>query len=125
MHSTSSYSSQLHVGTANTQDYRCFLQNDEKKKISFWHDVSLIHGKTPKQVTLSDIKEGAIFNFVNEIPRGSTAKLEVATKEDQNPIKQDIKKGKLRHYHTPSTVNYGMLPQTWENPHHADKSTGL
>jgi inorganic pyrophosphatase len=44
------------------------------------------------------------------------AKMEVATKEENNPIAQDIKKGKLRDYHGPIFWNYGCLPQTWEDP---------
>ena len=36
--------------------------------------------------------------------------------EYSNPIKQDIKKGELRHYHDAIPYNYGMLPQTWEDP---------
>lgn len=46
----------------------------------------------------------------------SKAKMEVATKEEHNPIAQDIKKGKLRDYHGPIFWNYGCLPQTWEDP---------
>eukprot|EP00932_Pfiesteria_piscicida_P009691 SRR837773.20461.p3 GENE.SRR837773.20461~~SRR837773.20461.p3 ORF type:complete len:208 (-),score=103.09 SRR837773.20461:195-740(-) len=42
--------------------------------------------------------------------------MEVAIKEPQNPIAQDVKKGKLREYHGPIFWNYGMLPQTWEDP---------
>ncbi len=42
--------------------------------------------------------------------------MEVATKEPNNPIAQDIKKGKLRDYHGPIFWNYGCLPQTWEDP---------
>lgn len=46
-----------------------------------------------------------------------------------NPIKQDIKKGKLRYVancfpHHGYIWNYGALPQTWENPEHLDPSTG-
>jgi inorganic pyrophosphatase len=44
------------------------------------------------------------------------SKMEVATKEEYNPIAQDIKKGKLRDYHGPIFWNYGCLPQTWEDP---------
>jgi inorganic pyrophosphatase len=44
------------------------------------------------------------------------AKMEVATKEENNPIAQDVKKGKLRDYHGPIFWNYGCLPQTWEDP---------
>jgi inorganic pyrophosphatase len=36
--------------------------------------------------------------------------------EAGNPIKQDIKKGALRFYPYPINWNYGMLPQTWEDP---------
>ncbi len=39
-----------------------------------------------------------------------------AQAEYNNPIKQDIKKGELRHYHDAIPYNYGMLPQTWEDP---------
>ncbi len=42
--------------------------------------------------------------------------MEVSTKEQFNPIAQDIKKGKLRDYHGPIFWNYGCFPQTWENP---------
>jgi inorganic pyrophosphatase len=55
-------------------------------------------------------------NFVAEIPKMTKAKMEVSTKELNNPIAQDIKKGKLRDYHGPIFWNYGCLPQTWENP---------
>ena len=34
------------------------------------------------------------------------------------PIKQDIKKGKLRFYPYNINWNYGLLPQTWEDPGH-------
>jgi hypothetical protein len=40
--------------------------------------------------------------------------------EDHTPIKQDTKKGKLRFYPYPINWNYGMLPQTWEDPAHQD-----
>ena len=32
------------------------------------------------------------------------------------PIRQDIKKGRPRFYPYPIDWNYGMLPQTWEDP---------
>lgn len=38
--------------------------------------------------------------------------------EEKNPIKQDTKKGKLRFYPYNINWNYGMLPQTWEDPEH-------
>lgn len=62
-----------------------------------------------------------------EIPRGycfwchlicsQSAKTEIATSISFNPIKQDLKNGALRFYGAPSMINYGAVPQTWENPH--------
>ena len=59
-------------------------------------------------------------NFLCEIPKETSAKMELATDEVRNPIKQDIKKGKLRHYPYNIHWNYGMLPQTWEDPGHTN-----
>merc|ERR1719454_702256 len=51
-----------------------------------------------------------------EQPYGK-AKFEVQKKVPFNPIMQDQKKGKLRYYtYGPTFFNYGMLPQTWEDP---------
>ena len=88
-------------GTAGTESYRLFF-NEADKTISPWHDIPL--------------KAGELFHFVTEIPKYTKAKMEVATKESNNPIAQDIKKGKLRDYHGPIFWNYGCLPQTWEDP---------
>ena len=46
------------------------------------------------------------------------------TRTPPKPAKQDVKKEKLRLYPFASLVNYGCLPQTWEDPDHADESTG-
>jgi inorganic pyrophosphatase len=97
----------------NEEDYRVFL-NKDGKHVSPWHDVALYVDKAHRVV-----------NFVNEIPKGAVEKMEVATKEALNPIKQDVKKGKLRLYPFASLVNYGCLPQTWEDPTHKDASTGM
>jgi hypothetical protein len=56
--------------------------------------------------------EGLI-NMVVEIPRMTTAKYEVATGVAHNPIVQDVKKGKPRHYAGPIFWNYGCAPQVW------------
>eukprot|EP01133_Synstelium_polycarpum_P018598 gene18598-22252_t len=59
------------------------------------------------------------------MPKHSNAKMEVNTKEINNPIKQDIKKGALRYIkHGNLLFNYGCLPQTWENPKTKDTRTG-
>lgn len=54
-------------------------------QVSPWHDIPLHLGD-------------GVFNFVVEIPKESSAKMEVATDEQHTPIKQDTKKGKLRYY---------------------------
>jgi inorganic pyrophosphatase len=88
-------------GEAGTTEFRVFFKSGDKA-ISPWHDIPL--------------KDGDLYNFVNEIPKYTKAKMEVSTKEASNPIAQDIKKGKLRDYHGPIFWNYGCLPQTWEDP---------
>ena len=69
-----------------TESFRINFE-DSGKTISPWHDIPL--------------KNGELFNFVNEIPKYTKAKMEVSTKEENNPIAQDMKKGKLRDYHGP------------------------
>jgi len=86
-------------------EYRLRYKKDGKD-ISPWHDIPLYTGTT------------GVCNALFEIPKMSKAKMEVATKEPHNPIAQDVKKGKLRDYHGPIFWNYGMFPQTWEDPNH-------
>ncbi|CAN7068898.1 unnamed protein product [Brassica rapa subsp. trilocularis] len=95
-------------GQSETLDYRVFfLDGGSGKKVSPWHDIPL---------SLGD----GVFNFIVEIPKESKAKMEVATDEDYTPIKQDTKKGKLRYYPYNINWNYGLLPQTWEDPSQAN-----
>mmetsp|Transcript_19050 Transcript_19050/g.19316 ORF Transcript_19050/g.19316 Transcript_19050/m.19316 type:complete len:277 (-) Transcript_19050:191-1021(-) len=89
-------------GESQTESYRLNYKKDGKS-ISPWHDIPL-----------SD--SDGTYNMVVEIPKYTKAKMEVATKEENNPIAQDIKKGNLRDYHGPIFWNYGCLPQTWEDP---------
>lgn len=55
--------------------------------------------------------------------------MEVETKEQYNPIKQDTNKNKqtgekqLREYGVKPFFNYGCLPQTWENDRMKDRAT--
>ncbi|MBA0562268.1 hypothetical protein Golob_007326, partial [Gossypium lobatum] len=74
-----------HEGQPETLDYRVFFEDTSGKKISPWHDIPLHLGD-------------GVFNFIVEIPKESSAKMEVATDEPYTPIKQDTKKGKLRYY---------------------------
>eukprot|EP00002_Diphylleia_rotans_P004956 TRINITY_DN1389_c0_g1_i1.p1 TRINITY_DN1389_c0_g1~~TRINITY_DN1389_c0_g1_i1.p1 ORF type:complete len:241 (-),score=57.32 TRINITY_DN1389_c0_g1_i1:642-1364(-) len=91
--------------TPGTGDYRVFFYNGDKK-ISPWHDIPLYAND-----------EKTLLHFVSEMPRGTNAKMEIATAEAYNPIKQDVKKGALRFIKYGNTIiNYGAIPQTWEDP---------
>jgi len=97
-------------GEENTLDYRIFF-TEGGKTVSPWHDIPLY-------------ADDGTLNFICEIPKETSAKMEVATDEEFTPIKQDTKKGKLRHYPYNINWNYGMLPQTWEDPNHENKEAG-
>lgn len=90
-------------GESQTESFRLNFKGEDGAAISPWHDIPVSAGD-------------GTYNMVVEIPKYSKAKMEVATKEDKNPIAQDIKKGNLRDYHGPIFWNYGCLPQTWEDP---------
>jgi len=96
-------------GEVDTESFRLKYSGDDGP-ISPWHDIPL--------------KDGDNYNMVVEIPKMTKAKMEVATKEENNPIAQDIKKGKLRDYHGPIFWNYGCLPQTWEDPNEKHPELG-
>jgi len=103
-------------GASRSTDYKLYFRNSDCEPISPFHDIPL---------KASD----GVYNMIVEVPRWSNAKMEIATKEPLNPIKQDIKKGKLRYVHNcfphkGYIWNYGALPQTWENPLETDHSTG-
>lgn len=66
--------------------------------------------------------------FVNEISRGSRAKMEMMKEEEHNPIGQDRHKKKpgapLRFFtYGDMPFNYGFIPRTWEDPDRTDDST--
>uniref|UniRef100_UPI0037E7BF19 inorganic pyrophosphatase 2, mitochondrial isoform X1 n=1 Tax=Semicossyphus pulcher TaxID=241346 RepID=UPI0037E7BF19 len=119
-------------GHPNSSDYRIYFKTNKGKYISPFHDIPLVvereqendvPAKKPKQN-----ESEVLFNMVVEVPRWSNAKMEIATKEPLNPIKQDVKKGKLRYVanvfpHKGYIWNYGALPQTWEDPNHSDEDT--
>lgn len=94
-------------GQADTFDFRVFQYYSNDTVVSAWHDVPLYTG-------------ASCVNFLCEIPKETSAKMELATDEIRTPIKQDTKKGNLRHYPYNINWNYGMLPQTWEDPGHVD-----
>jgi len=108
----------IHKGTLNTTDYRIFYEKDGKL-ISPFHDIPMMSASKPNT-----------FNMVVEVPRWTNQKMEIATGDKMNPVKQDIKKGAVRFvnncypYHG-YIWNYGCIPQTWENPNHKDGDTGF
>ncbi|KAJ3610737.1 hypothetical protein NHX12_022828 [Muraenolepis orangiensis] len=105
-------------GSTNGPDYRLFFKNADGNYISPFHDIPMYADEGQN-----------IFNVVIEVPRWSNAKMEIDTKDTLNPIKQDVKKGKLRYVanvfpHKGYIWNYGAIPQTWEDPEHKDPDTG-
>jgi len=99
------------VDALGSEDFRLFFYKGTTP-ISPFHDVPLWVDK-----------EKHIANMVVEIPKGSRPKLEISKFDRLNPIKQDVKKGKLRFVHDPYPFNYGAFPQTWENPSFFDDRT--
>ncbi|KAI8821732.1 putative IPP1-inorganic pyrophosphatase [Fimicolochytrium jonesii] len=98
------------IGAPNTREHRVFIEDAAGKVVSPFHDIPLFANE-----------EKTILNMVVEIPRWTNAKLEISKDEPFNPIKQDIKKGKLRYVrncfpHHGYIWNYGAFPQTWEDP---------
>ncbi|GAB0138889.1 Inorganic pyrophosphatase [Epichloe bromicola] len=97
------------VAAPNTLEHRVYIEKDGIP-VSPFHDIPLYANQ-----------EQTILNMVVEIPRWTNAKLEISKEELLNPIKQDIKKGKLRYVrncfpHKGYLWNYGAFPQTWEDP---------
>jgi len=97
------------IGAPNSLDHRVYITKDGVPCSPF-HDIPLFANA-----------EQTVLNMVVEIPRWTQAKLEISKEEPLNPIKQDIKKGKLRFVrncfpHKGYLWNYGAFPQTWEDP---------
>jgi len=104
-------------GTENKDTFRRFFRDSTGLPVSPMHDIPLMADQ-----------ENNVFNMVVEVPRWTNAKMEINLGETLNPIKQDIKKGKLRYVancfpHKGYIWNYGFIPQTWEDPEHTDAST--
>jgi nucleosome-remodeling factor subunit len=103
-------------GAPNSLGYRLYIKDGSGKLVSSMHDIPLKSGE-------------GVYNMVVEVPRWSNAKIEIDLKSGLNPLKQDVKKGKLRYVancfpHHGYIWNYGAFPQTWEDPNHTDESTG-
>ncbi|KAJ5026373.1 inorganic pyrophosphatase [Bipolaris maydis] len=104
------------IAAPNTLEHRIFIEKDGQL-ISPWHDIPLFANE-----------QETILNMVVEVPRWTNAKMEISKEEPLNPIKQDIKKGKLRYVrncfpHKGYLWNYGAFPQTWEDPNVVHQET--
>ncbi|XP_026126838.1 inorganic pyrophosphatase-like isoform X4 [Carassius auratus] len=100
-------------GRANSPDYRIYFKSSDGKCISPFHDIPLYAADQQQE---------------SDVPPKKIKTNEIATKEPLNPIKQDVKNGKLRYVanifpHKGYIWNYGALPQTWEDPSHTDQET--
>jgi inorganic pyrophosphatase len=106
--SSAQYATRI-IGAPNTLEHRVFIEQNGVP-ISPFHDIPLFADRN-----------NVILNMVVEVPRWTNAKMEISKEEPYNPIKQDIKKGKLRYVrncfpHHGYIWNYGAFPQTWEDP---------
>jgi len=104
----SPYATRL-IGQPNTLEHRIFIEKDGVP-VSPFHDIPLYANE-----------QKTLLNMVVEVPRWTNGKLEISKEELLNPIKQDIKKGKIRFVrncfpHKGYLWNYGCFPQTWEDP---------
>ena len=98
-------------GEEGTLEYRISTLNSSGDPISAWHDIPLY-------------ADDGNLNFVCEIPANTTAKFELQTEEPGNPIAQDEKDGLPRNYAMAILWNYGLLPQTWEDPDEKIEAVG-
>ena len=85
-------------------EHRVYIEQNGSV-VSPFHDIPLF----------ADQNQG-IFNMIVEVPRWTNAKMEISKEEQFNPIKQDIKKGRLRFVrncfpHHGYIWNYGAFPQ--------------
>ncbi|KAI0778736.1 inorganic diphosphatase [Trametes elegans] len=104
------------IGAPNTLEHRVYIEQNGAV-VSPFHDIPLF----------ADQNNG-ILNMVVEVPRWTNAKMEISKEEAFNPIKQDIKKGRLRYVrncfpHHGYIWNYGAFPQTWEDPQQTHPET--
>jgi len=91
-------------GRFGTAKFKLSLKDAGK---SFWHDINLW-----------DNEDRNVINMVTEIPKFTAAKMEVQKELSGNPIMQDVNSdGSARFYsYGVPFFNYGMIPQTWEDP---------
>lgn len=98
----------------------------KREVISPWHDINILSEESRQKIkspTIENMLKNSndlTFNFVVEIPYGTSAKCEVSKELPHNPIIQDVKKAKdntkyNRFIKLAYRTTYGMIPQTWEH----------
>lgn len=102
------------IGSKYSESFKVYILKEDNI-ISPFHEIPIFFNDNNIHV-------------VNEIPRFENAKFEISTKDNFNPITQDMKKGKMRFVANifPSKGypwNYGAIPQTWEDPNVLEKKT--
>ncbi|GMG37285.1 unnamed protein product [Ambrosiozyma monospora] len=102
--------SSVQSGTKHTLNFKNYLKLPTGQIGSYFHDVPLSLNKQDKTVSM-----------VVEIGKQTHGKFEISKEIEGNPIVQDTKKGKLRFIKNVFPfvgypVNYGAIPQTWEDP---------
>lgn len=100
----------IQINAKYSLGFKKYLASSKSTPLSFIHDLSL--NASPQAKTV---------DMVVEIPRYEQGKFEISKELAGNPIVQDTKKGKLRFINNifpfaGYPVNYGALPQTWEDP---------
>ena len=109
------------LGPARTTSFRIYFKSPSGTLVSPFHSLPLRASPSQARDTVT---------MVVEVPRHSCSKMEISKDEPYNPIKQDIKKGKLRFVANVFPFkgypwNYGAIPQTWESPLEVDEHTGF
>ncbi|RHZ57919.1 putative inorganic diphosphatase [Aspergillus thermomutatus] len=112
------------VGKPLTKEYRVYFTLNDKI-FSPWHDLALYPGGREHLG-----HREPVVHMVVEVPRWWSAKMEIAKDEYLNPLKQDIQDGRLKYVpnifpHKGYPFNYGMLPQTYQDPGIDDPLTQL
>lgn len=93
-----------------------YAVDQDGQHLSFWHHLPML---VKSNGHISAHAQDIQVTFVCEIPKLTTAKMEVCTNVLGNPIRQDTNAdGSMRFYAMPILWNYGMIPQTWEAPAH-------
>ncbi|KAI7161867.1 hypothetical protein KC349_g2533 [Hortaea werneckii] len=107
------------VGARNTLDWRMWLERDGNPA-SFWHDIPIYPNES----------NPSIINFVVEIPRWNSGKIEINREEPLNPIFHDEEDGEPRFVqdiwpYKAYPFIYGSIPRTWESPNFDHDYTGF